>query len=248
MKNIGKYLTLIKLWFHYQRRNNQPPLYPIILKCDDLNRISKQVKILDFCVKCFSIKVSWGIIGKSLQNPTTPYVAWIKKRYATGKYHFFNHGYLHLCDKSYEFDQQPVSYQRDMLWKTQTLAKEHLGITLNTFGAPANHIDLNTSLALKDFPEIKYWYYGLKGEDLFPIALPRSINVEKKVGLIDFAFFKNEWINRPKNPAGEIITLQMHPNMWHHIQFLQFCVVIAFLRSERAYFITPDDLVKQESL
>ena len=247
MNKMRQYLRLVKLYFHYSRLASAQQLYPVIFKCDDLARITKSVKILDFLTKLFCVKLSWGIIGKSLQNPSTRYVAWLKKRYASGRYHFFNHGYFHLCEKEYEFDQKPLSYQTAMLRNTQTLDKKHLNITINTFGAPANHIDQNTAVALSSFPEIKYWYYGRNPNTQTPIVLPRLIDVEQSVGIIDFAFFKAAWQAHPKQ-KGEIITLQMHPNMWHHVHFLHFCTVIAFLRSEGAYFITPNDLLKQDTL
>lgn len=240
MKRIIEY---IKLYFHlakYKFQTISSKKYAVLLKFDDLEGVSPQLKKLDRIVRRQHLKICWGIIGKSLEKPTTKYVSYIQEKYKSKKYHFFNHGYLHTGYPDYEFFEKSVEDQRDSIQKTQKLVQEHTGILLNSFGAPCNHIDVNTAIALKDFPEIKYWFYGL--DDNSPATnIKRIIDMENGVGKPDFYFFRKQWNKLPKSP-NMYFTLQGHPLMWSGRSFLHFRCIVAFLKHEGCYFILPEEI------
>lgn len=211
--------------------------HKIIFKFDDLVDCGETVLELDKFIKREKLKVCWGIIGKSLENPDPNYIIFLKENNLKN-YHFFNHGYLHLGGPKYEFFQNSKNEQEAYIRKTQNIVLERTGIKLNSFGAPCNHIDNNTKLALENFSDIKYWYYGL--DEFKGTNIERLIDMENGVGNPDFIFFYNN-LNKVKN-GNNILTLQGHPYMWNETQKVNFYLIVKFLKRIGCEFIFPEDI------
>lgn len=219
----------------------------VILKLDDLRSYETPVKKMDKLVKEENISVSWGIIGRSLEKPSEEYLKFLKDKKNDKNYHFFNYGYLHLWQGTYEFNGPNIDEQYNYLKKTQDIVKEKTGIILDCFGAPCNQISDNTTIALKQISEIKYWYFGQKNFCGTVYSMPSNINCvislcpyvfETKAGSVDFYHFKRCWKNNiiiKKEP----IILQAHPYFWTDIQWLHFKCCIAYLKLQGAEFVLP---------
>lgn len=225
---------------------NPKPTYQVIIKADDLRGVNPNITKLDKLIEDENIKISYGIIGSSFDdNKSNKTLAkYIKQKNNSEHYHFFNHGYTHICNRENYIDEFKKSKedQTESLKTTQNIVKNKTGVTLDTFGAPCNEINENTTTVLNESPEIKYWYYG--NPEYKRINLKRIINIENGVGNPDFYFLKDNWKNlKSKN---DIIVLQVHPNMWDKNQFLHFRVCIKYLKSLGAEFITPKDIKTEE--
>ena len=216
-----------------------PPLpkHAIILKFDDLVNYNKTVKRLDRYIKKYNLKACWGIIGKSFEQPSTCYCQFIKQNQSKN-YTFFNHGYEHLGGPVYEFVKQSVSYQETQIRKTQDIVYQCTQLRLNVFGAPCNHIDSNTKLALENIPDIKFWFYGL--EDYKGVNIKRVIDMENGVGNPDFIYFLDKLSKF--NTSPQILTLQGHPYMWKRKQRFNFYLIVQFLLKSGCTFILPHEI------
>jgi hypothetical protein len=126
------------------------------------------------------------------------------------------------------------------LQKTQDLAKEKVGITLHTFGAPGNGIDSTTCDALTHLTDIKVWFYGNPNAHLF--NLKRTLNFEYPTHNPDFASFQKNY-----TPDLPCLVLQMHPNSWDDQRFEQFDQTIQFLLNQNTTFVLPYDYYLQQS-
>ncbi len=223
----------------------------IILKLDDLWNKERKVHqgwedVISYLNEN-NIKSTIGIIGESLETEDEVYFNWVKKRHNEG-HEIWNHGYCHckpLIDGETvsEFRDTPLEYQFEQLQKTQTLAKEKLGITLTTFGAPYNHTDSVTAVALDRLPEIKNWFYNETNHPSSKKVYSRinSVNIEYPVHKPNFELFKKGYI---ENRTQEIITIQGHPRSWisDPNRILEFKKIIAFLKDENVTFSTPSKL------
>ena len=98
MANLFTFFILYCNLFYYKaitKIENPKPTYQVIIKADDLKDYGVTVKKLDKIIRKENIKISWGIIGNSLDNPSEDYVQFLKNNADGRYYHFFNHGYLH---------------------------------------------------------------------------------------------------------------------------------------------------------
>ena len=246
------FFTAIILYFHLIQYKTMTffthpkPSYQIIIKADDLRNINHNITEFDKLINDEKIKVSYGIIGGTFDNNKSnkALARYIKHKNNDEHYHFFNHGYTHICNQKNYVDEfrKSKDEQTKSLKTTQNIVKNKTGVTLDTFGAPCNEINDDTTIALNELPEIKYWYYGKS--DFERINFKRFINIENGVGNPDFYFLKSNLENlKLKN---DIIVLQIHPNMWDKNQFLHFRVCIKYLKSLGAEFITPKDIKTEE--
>ena len=214
------------------------PQYKIIFKFDDLVNCNKKVLKLDKLVKYYDLKVCWGIIGNSLENVNRDYIEFIKNNSGGNYYHFFNHGYYHLQGPEYEFFNKPEEEQEVLIRKTQDIVRDNTGVVLDSFGAPCNHVDDNTRIALESITEIKYWFYGKENYNSFNIK--RLIDMEISVGKPNFKFFINR-LRSLKDDTG-VLTLQGHPYMWGLEQWFNFKLIVLFLKRVGCKFIFPNEV------
>ncbi|MBQ8677605.1 MAG: DUF2334 domain-containing protein [Alphaproteobacteria bacterium] len=244
-------MNFIKNFFENRRR--------VIIKLDDLYSLRQKwrredmlaiLKKVDDIVDAEDVKVSWGIIGQSLELETGDVVLqYILKHKNDARYHFWNHGYYHLCGHpDHEFFDKPLDYQINSLNLTQKLVFEKTGIVLDTFGAPDNKIDSNTLTALEGVDDIKYWYYGDKHYSKYTIRRNGWNSIlENGTGNTDFEFFMTKW-DAPKLKKSRIIVLQVHPIRFANHNFDEFVKCIRFLKSKGYKFITPNEIKNINSL
>lgn len=222
----------------------------IIFKCDDLEGVSDNVSLFDKIVQDTGIKVSWGIIGRFLENADEQYISWIKDKNIGGNYEFWNHGYYHgrnygpgyIQDTVYEYEfQKPsVLQQVSFIKKTQKIMQEKLGIKMQCFGAPANHISWKTVIALFLCRDIKAWFYGIKFDKYI---FTRSVEIEFPCGHVDFEKFKDRYLKWGKQ--RDLIVYQLHPNMWKKKDFEEFRQVVDFLKQDNVKFLLPRDIYQK---
>jgi peptidoglycan/xylan/chitin deacetylase (PgdA/CDA1 family) len=216
----------------------------IILKADDLIYDDKKIvsdnwtRFLHYAVSK-KIKASVGLICNSLETEDGRYFGLLQYLDRTGYIELWNHGYDHRLDAQHpdgelydEFRNSSLDFQKEQLRKAQTLADEKLNITLRTFGAPGNAIDSNTISALKEFDEIKVWFFGLEDSD--KLVLGRSAEMEYPTGKPDYNSFVQNY-----DPSKEYLVFQIHPNQWDEDQFDEFKKIISYLKDFQTTFILP---------
>lgn len=220
----------------------------VILKLDDLWCEQELVhvgweQVVDFLNK-EDVKGTIGIVGNSLEENNQSYFDWIKKREQEG-YEIWHHGFCHCRHKENdieirEYRGKEFEEQLESIQKTQQLAKEKLGITLKTFGAPYNSTDEYTTEALAKIPDIKVWMYKETDAptDKFLLNRIKEVNIEYPVHQPDFEKFKKGYKQFKNEP---ILIVQGHPRSWTEDKdrFEVFKKIIQFLKKEGVTFTTP---------
>ena len=251
LKTVVIIFTYLLLCSGSYRKTTAPiddqPLY-IILKLDDLWYKDKLIhEGWDTTISYLNekgITSSIGIVGESLEEDNPDYFKWISDRVAEG-HEIWNHGYCHCRDKNSgisEFKGKPAHEQSHTLLKTQNLAKEKLGITLKTFGAPYNWSDQETVQALNDIPDIEVWLYKETDTPTDKYVLNRieEVNLEYPVHNPDSEMFKKGFNTYKEEP---VLVIQGHPRSWAEDKnrMEEFKKIISFLETENVRFITPHD-------
>lgn len=231
-----------------KKQSNEPNKPHVILKLDDLWCEQEVVhqgwqQVVDFLNEQ-EVKGTIGIVGNSLEKEDETYFNWIKEREQEG-YEIWHHGFCHCRQKEGDieireyrgkgYEEQLVSLQN-----TQKLAKEKLGITLRSFGAPYNSTDEFTAKALEEIPDIKVWMYKETKSSTNKYLLDRikEVNIEYPVHQPDFEQFKLGYEQFKDEP---ILIIQGHPRSWveEESRFEVFQEIILFLKSEGVTFTTP---------
>lgn len=220
----------------------------IILKLDDLWCEDKVVhkgwqQVINFLNEQ-KIKGTIGIVGNSLEEEKPEYFDWIKARDQEG-YEIWNHGFCHCRHKENEieireFRGENLEDQLSSIQKTQALAEEKLGITLQSFGAPYNSTDEFTAEVLAKIPELKVWMYKETDAptDKFLLERIKAVNIEYPVHQPDFEQFK---MGYEKYKSEPVLIIQGHPRSWveDKTRFEIFKKMMLFLKKEGVTFITP---------
>lgn len=187
-----------------------------------------------------------GLIGESLEKGNSAYLDWINDRNNEG-YEIWNHGFCH-CRYNQdgieirEYKGESFENQLESIVKTQKLAKEKLGITLRSFGAPFNSTDEFTVRAMDEVPNLKIWMY--KGNSMptkkFELKRISEVNIEHPVNQPNLEKFKKGY---EKFKKEEVLIIQGHPRSWveDEKRFQAFMDIIEFLKNEGVIFITPYD-------
>ncbi|MEM6967514.1 MAG: DUF2334 domain-containing protein [Bacteroidota bacterium] len=247
-------ITFLLLAFSCSSTKNSPtkptknaaPL--IILKLDDLwcknNEVHKGWKMVVEFLNEEKVTGTIGLIGESLEKENLAYFDWIKTREREG-YEIWNHGFCHCRAKENgteirEFRGKDMEAQAMSITKTQELAKERLGITLRTFGAPYNSTDELTTQVLAQNPDLKIWLYKETNTatDKFLLNRIPEVNIEYPVHQPDFKKFKKGYEQFRHEP---ILVIQGHPRSWAEDKdrFENFKKIILFLKNEGVTFTTP---------
>jgi hypothetical protein len=235
---------------HAQTQNQNQTGPVIVIKADDLLYHPNQNvfgegwnRFLEIAHKK-RIKTSIGIICKSLDQDAPEYFKRIRDLNDSGQVEFWNHGYNHARNKeanTSEFEGPDTETQLATLSLSQRLAKEKLGFTFQSFGAPFNANDAHTPKALSQIPELTNWMHGVQDTELLAhqFVLNRGINLEQPVHHPNFEAFKAAFL---KNPDRPYYVLQGHPGGWDEARFEQFTQIIDFLQNRHAVFMTPSEL------
>ncbi len=220
----------------------------IILKLDDLwneNGLVHPgwVQVVDF-LKKENVTGTIGLVCESLEGGSEAYFDWIKARESEG-FEIWHHGYCHCKPKvdgeeRREFRGTSAEYQLEHLTMAQSLAKEKLGITMRSFGAPYNSTDEFTAQALAQLPDIKVWMYKETDAPTDKFLLDRiaEVNIEYPVHVPDFEQFKAGY---EKFKNEKVLVIQGHPRSWvqEAERFETFKKIVLFLKSEGVSFTTP---------
>ena len=199
----------------------------IIFKMDDFFDVNNRVRRLDLFIRLFSIKITWGIVGREFEGLDKHDIAWIKSAMDSGLYFFWNHGWTHEMD---EFKPLSTDEAKRHIELTQKVVRERCGLMMTTFGAPCNAISSTTLEALEAVQDIQYWYYGncrfsrtnfqRELELEYPLFHPRVV-----------PFIRN--LRKISSRAGEtprVLVVQGHPNAWHTTEFVNFYLICLYLK------------------
>jgi peptidoglycan/xylan/chitin deacetylase (PgdA/CDA1 family) len=220
----------------------------VILKLDDLWCKNDVIhpgwgNVIEF-LNSQDVRGTIGLIGSSLENDNPEYFAWVKEREQEG-YEIWNHGFCHCRMEENgkeirEFRGKNLEEQAESILKTQQLAKEKLGITMQTFGAPYNSTDSNTIEAIEENSELKIWLYKDTELETSKYLLNRipEVNIEYPLHIPDFAQFKAGYEKYRDEP---ILIIQGHPRSWTEDEdrFENFKQIILYLKKEEVIFTTP---------
>lgn len=225
----------------------------IVLKLDDMFVQDGRVPERWLRIAAFSesrkIKVSAGIICNSLEGDHPHYIAELKRQAATGLIEFWHHGYDHRMWKEgevayREFSKTDRAHQLDHLVRSQRLAKEKLGITFTTFGAPFNATDATTSEVLaSDMPDIRVWLYGDARNPGGKLVASRvaPTDLEVPVHKPNYAAFVTGY-EAERSKGHRCLVLQGHPVSWDDAAFAEFVRVVDYLAAQGCTFIHPSEL------
>lgn len=232
--------------------DSKPTAPAIVLKLDDMvadhGRVPDRWRRIAEFSATRKIKVSIGIICKSLEEDQPEYIAELKRQAATGLVEFWHHGYDHQQWKEgdvtlHEFSKSGRAHQQDHFVRSMTLAKEKLGIIFTTFGAPFNAIDEDTARVLAESPEIRVWLYGDVKASGGKFIGRRSgpVNIEAPVHKPNYdALVKGFESERGKNHSYYV--LQGHPLSWDDAAFAEFVRIIDYLAAQGCTFVHPSEL------
>ena len=135
-------------------------------------------------------------------------------------------------EKFHEFWKTSYADQKKHLLKTQDLAKEKLGITLHTFGAPGNAMDDNTLKVIEECDDIMVLFFG--SDNFSKLDLKRFSSIEYPTHNPDFQKFQ---LNYDAEKPYQVF--QGHPNSWDEQRFTEFTKIIDFLVQNEVTFINP---------
>jgi len=201
------------------------------------------IQVMDF-LNAENVKGTIGLIGESLEGDDLNYFTWIKDRHGEG-HEIWNHGFCHCRHKEgeveiREYRGRDFEYQKESVLKTQRLAKEKLGLTLCSFGAPYNSTDEFTAAIINEIPELKIWMYKETKfpTDKFTLERTPKVNIEYPVHQPDFKQFKKGYEQFKTEP---VLIIQGHPRSWteNKSRMENFKEIISFLKNEGVTFVTP---------
>jgi len=213
------------------------------------------------------IKLSIGIIAKSLEVSEQPVFDWVKKDHDSGLFEFWLHGYDHVPWIGPDGKQMPegrgrsAEEQTQRLATCQKLAEDKLGFHFVSYGptgsGPQPLIDQAFMDSLQNDPYIKNimypWPIDQMGKDLQAkgkvVVLDRvnSVNIEAAVGHPRFDVFLEGYAH---NRDRDYFIIQGHPALWgwddtpKNEAFGNFVKIIDFLTSQNVTFVFPSELAE----
>ena len=210
----------------------------IILKFDDLDEqtLPSFYLLYEYCRER-NIPVCYGLIGKSLENPSKEYVTALLDMKAGGM-ELWNHGYYH---SEVEFSSESAKMQKKSIQLTQDLMMKHLGEAATCFGSPHNNSTERTVGVLREFfPEIKNYFFMVDGKGLSKAhQLIMRCNYEIKTGVIDLDFFREEYKRIKEYPY---FVMQGHPSFWRDSDYESFKKLLDVLFEDGNKFVTAEQL------
>jgi peptidoglycan/xylan/chitin deacetylase (PgdA/CDA1 family) len=245
------------------------PLVPVVLKLDDLSTGGGNVpapwrKLVDLA-KERNLKITIGLIAKSLEGDKPNYFKWLKEVQDTGLvelwYHGYDHGVRTVDGKQYaEFSLRTYEEQKERFTMSQDLARKVLGAPFTVYGPPGggntppSDADLEaTARVMQEDPDMKYWLYP-KALD----ALGSKVEEAGKVRVLDRVYQVN--IEQPlfvpasdKFIAGyskfakgrKYYIVQGHPAQWDAKRWEEFIKIIDFLQENKIPVVTATEVAKQ---
>ncbi len=225
-------------------------------------------KYFDYMKNEAQCKTSAGIIGQRVENASNAFFNYIRNLHEGSYVEFWNHGYDHgqyaknlsipdtyydnngilhndifdllKIDKSlYEFQGTDYEFQYTHMETTQNILKNRAGITLKSFGAPFNKIDLTTAYVIRDLDDMNVWLFGRSGSSKMVLA--------RNAGEIEY-YFNNgampsfQTLLNSHNTGREYAVLQLHPNSGHYrYHFNELHKIVNYLKQLESTFIHPNE-------
>jgi hypothetical protein len=245
------------------------PLIPVVLKVDDLSvrgdgdASARWKRITDFALER-KIKLSIGLIAKSLEGNHPAYDTYLRELQKSGLIEFWFHGYDHGVHKEgdagkdyAEFANRPYEEQKRRFDISQKLAVAKLGAPFTCYGPPgggntqASDADWEASCrVMSEDPAMKLW--------LYPKALDeRGVQLQAagKVAILDRVYQVNIeqplFVPNPEKfigaytryaPGRRYFILQGHPDQWDDVRWSAFVKLVDYLQENHIPIVTPSEL------
>jgi len=234
-------------------KSDQPPRKLVVLKLDDVvvggkERIvsDRWQRVADY-LEGKKIKSSMGVIGYSLVEDNPAYFQWMTDRAKRGSVEFWNHGF-HPRKAEEEFGEFEGNHdeqeQLNAMRRTDSLAKEKLGLNLTVWGPHWSGTNEHTDRVLAQMPQILMTFgYPPKVDYYKGFVFRNTINIEYPTHNPDFEAFKTNYEQRKNH--FDYFYMQGHPDSWDDVRWENFVQIIEFLEAENVRFITPSELLKE---
>ncbi|WP_165073767.1 DUF2334 domain-containing protein [Paludisphaera rhizosphaerae] len=223
----------------------EPPPPVVMLKLDDLSRITPRwQRVVDF-LQAEGLKANFGIINGPLEKEDPKFNAWVKDLAAKGTIEFWHHGYdakyPHDATHKGEFEGSGYDLQRKALTRGQELAKLRFGQPYTAFGPHYSGTDADTFQALEEVPEIKvvFFYAPKPPAKTSKIIIERRMELEKPIFHPNPAFVKERY--EAVGKTRDYIAIQGHADQWDDPRFADFQEAVRFLKSKGCRFVTVSE-------
>lgn len=235
----------------------------VVLKLDDLVKGGKPPtatvsprfqRTTDF-LEGEKIKYSYGLLCDSLEGDCPAYVNWIQEHVAKGYLEIWHHGYYaRLLPPEMKVNGRTAEYmggtpedQAAMFRKSLDLVKRKTGIEMMAFGPHSTAIDGTTYKALEGIPEIKMvFYYGPpKDVTTSKFVVKRLMELEKPLFVPNPENVQKTY--EQKKDSVPYFVIQGHPNQWDDARFENFKKAVLYLRGQGCRFLTPSELLKEQT-
>jgi hypothetical protein len=219
------------------------PRVPIVLKLDDLNTGGGNVpagwrRVTDFAT-ARQMKVSVGLIAKSLEVGTASYISYIQGLRTSGIAEFWFHGYDHVGQ---EFNGPVYSDQKNRFTTSQTLAMTKLGFQFAAFGAPENAFDNTTVQVMSEDSAMNVWLYGDPARPAGKRVLDRvgAVNIESPTFVPNPEKFISGYLT--SYSGRQFFVIQGHPGNWTDARWYEFVRLIDWLKANNFPIMTSAEL------
>ena len=230
-----------------------PPV--VVLKLDDLVTDAaggvppEWKRLTDFALEQ-KLKISVGVITRSLATATPAYLDYIKDLRKTGLVEFWFHGYdnrrwTENGRELQEFKGTSYEQQKDHFVKSQALATEKLGFVFTAFGAPFNGYDDTTLRVLAEDPSINVILFGRPADQSrLPgkVILERisEVNIEAPLFIPDASKFIAGYLRHAEGRRYYVI--QGHPAQWSDTRWAEFVKLVDYLRENHIPVVSITEL------
>lgn len=237
----------------------------VVVKLDDVNTSpsgwlsDKWRRVGDFAAQR-QIRLSLGVITRSLETPKPEYLAWLRAMRDSGWIEFWFHAYDHATHvgadgrpRSEFADRDPAELKRrfDL---SQELAVQHLGAPFVAFGPPGGgetaHVNADTLRAVEEDPNLRVILYPSPIDEIGEALEARGkvrvldrvwqVNIEQPLFKPNYEKFVQGYERYA--PGRDYLVIQGHPNRWDDERFAEFERIIDFLVSQGARFVGAAEL------
>jgi len=219
----------------------------IIIKADDIRRVTDGWNRFFELSKAKNVKVSAGIICCSLETENSEYCDWLRAQQASGMVEFWNHGWDHKRwtneqnERVWEFRGSGYDHQKKHFSDSQNIMEKVLGSPPAVFGAPYNAIDSDTLRVMNEDENMRL-FFGYEQEVLNHTMIARMhLRGENDgTGKPNFEIFKETYMQKPDLT---FTVLQFHPNNFDDERLAEYGKIIDFLIAEGWTFMLPAEYI-----
>lgn len=225
----------------------------ILLKLDDLRRITPQWKRCTEFLAAEQVKASYGILCDALETSDPTFEAWVKDLHDKGQIEFWSHGYTTKVvedkDKGTKGDWVGTGYdyQLKTMLRCQELFQQRFGFPFAAFGPHTYQVDDDTWKAMEQLPALKaVWSFAPKDPkqtSKFLIVRRGELNVEQPLFVPNPEALQKAF--EAKGRSLEYISLQGHPNQWDDKRFEAFKTLVLYLKAQGCRFMGPSEFLAQ---